>query len=77
MIRISRRLLVTSWRSTWVLAIDPRNLTWKWWDSGWTASNVHSLNGRLFATTHYNGVVAQPKNAAPSAAATEAAGPEK
>jgi photosystem II stability/assembly factor-like uncharacterized protein len=69
-----RRLLVTSWRSTWVLAIDPSNLTWKWWDSGWMTGNVHSLNGRLFATTLYNGVVAQPKDAAPTVT-TKAPGP--
>jgi photosystem II stability/assembly factor-like uncharacterized protein len=69
-----QRLLVTSWSSTWVLAIDPMNMTWKWWDTGWTMRNVHSSGSRLFATTLYNGVVAEPKAAVPTTAA-KAAGP--
>jgi hypothetical protein len=72
-----RRLWVTSRQSTWILAVDPLNLTWKWWDSGWITRNVHSLNGRVFATTPYNGVVAEPQGAASPVAATEIVGPGK
>jgi photosystem II stability/assembly factor-like uncharacterized protein len=70
-----QRLLVTSWRSTWVLAVDPTNMSWKWWDTGWMMRKVHSSSGRLFAATLYNGVVAEPKDTTTSTTTTAAAGP--
>jgi ligand-binding sensor domain-containing protein len=54
------RLIVTSWRSTLILALDVDNKTWKWWDTGWTVRAVRSLGSRLVAASLYNGVIVQP-----------------
>jgi photosystem II stability/assembly factor-like uncharacterized protein len=56
------RIVVTSWRSTMVFAIDESSKTWKWWDAGWTVRSVRSLGGRLVAASLYDGVVIQPKS---------------
>ena len=66
----SKRLIVTSNRSTLVLAIDPEQKNWKWWDIGWNVHTVRSSNGRFVAASLYDGVVVQPK---PTGAETEAA----
>ncbi|WP_254062099.1 transcriptional regulator [Acidobacterium sp. S8] len=65
------RIIVTSWRSTLIFAIDESSKTWKWWNTGWTVRSVRSLNGRLVAASLYNGVVVQPQTE--EAAATTAA----
>jgi hypothetical protein len=57
-----KRLVVTSFSSTWILGIDPASQTWKLWDAGWPVRNVHSSGGRLLAATQYNGVVIQPED---------------
>ena len=56
------RVIVTSWRSTMVFAIDESSKTWKWWDAGWTVRSVRSQGGRLVAASLYDGVVMQPKS---------------
>jgi photosystem II stability/assembly factor-like uncharacterized protein len=56
------RVIVTSWRSTMVFAIDESSKTWKWWDAGWTVRSVRSQGGRLVAASLYDGVVVQPKS---------------
>ncbi len=56
-----QRMVVTSWSSTWVLAIQESDKTWKWWDAGWHVRGVQSAGGRLVAASLYNGVVMQPK----------------
>jgi photosystem II stability/assembly factor-like uncharacterized protein len=63
-----KRLVVTSFNSTWILGIDPASRTWKWWDAGWLVRNVHSSGGRLVAATRYNGVVIQPEDTTMTAA---------
>jgi photosystem II stability/assembly factor-like uncharacterized protein len=61
------RIVVTSWRSTWVLGVNPSDRTWKWWDAGWNVRNVHSSGGRLLGTTLFNGVVTQSNSVPPAA----------
>jgi photosystem II stability/assembly factor-like uncharacterized protein len=61
------RVIVTSWRSTMVFAIDESSKTWKWWDAGWTVRSVRSQGGRLVAASLYDGVVVQPKSEEPGA----------
>jgi photosystem II stability/assembly factor-like uncharacterized protein len=58
-----KRVLVTSWGSNWVLAVDPTNRTFKFWDPGWKVRHVRSSGGRLVAATSYNGVVVEPHGA--------------
>ncbi|HTZ60695.1 MAG TPA: hypothetical protein VMB49_21440 [Acidobacteriaceae bacterium] len=59
-----KRVLATSWNSSWLLAIDPSDRTFKFYDPGWRVRHVRSLDGRLLAASPYNGVVMEPKNAA-------------
>jgi photosystem II stability/assembly factor-like uncharacterized protein len=56
-----KRVVVTSWASSWVLAIDPSDRTFKFWDPGWKVRHVRSSGGRLLAATSYNGVVMEPQ----------------
>jgi photosystem II stability/assembly factor-like uncharacterized protein len=58
-----KRVVITSWQSNWVLAIDPANRTFKFWDPGWKVRHVRSSGGRLVAATSYNGVVLEPQGA--------------
>ncbi len=52
---------MTSWASSWVLAIDPADRTFKFYDPGWKVRHVRSMGGRLLAATPYNGVVIEPQ----------------
>ena len=63
------RIVVSSWRSTLIFAIDDNTKTWKWWDAGWTVRAVQSLGNRLVAASQYDGVVMQPKSEETAAAA--------
>jgi photosystem II stability/assembly factor-like uncharacterized protein len=53
-------VFVTSWRSTWIYAINTVDKSWKWWDAGWNIHSVRSSGGRLFAASVYSGVLLQP-----------------
>ena len=55
-----KRVIVTSWNSSWVLAVNPADRTFKFWDPGWKVRHVRSAGGRLLAATSYNGVVVEP-----------------
>ena len=55
-----KRVVATSADSTLVFAIDPAEKNWKWWDAGWNVRMVHSIGGRLFAASLYDGVVVEP-----------------
>ena len=63
-----KRLLVTSWRSTWVLAVSESDRTFKYWDCGWMVHSVRSSGGRLVGASLFDGVVMQPNE--PAVAAT-------
>lgn len=54
------RLIVTSAEGTLIYAVDPRDRTWQWWNTGWPVRAVASLRGRLAAASFYSGVVMQP-----------------
>ncbi len=55
-----QRIVITSWSSTWVMAVNEADRSWKWWDAGWHVRGVRSNGGRLLAASLYNGVVVQP-----------------
>lgn len=57
-----QRILITSWSSTWVMAVNEADYKWKWWDAGWHIRGVQSNGGRLLAASLYNGVVMQPQD---------------
>jgi photosystem II stability/assembly factor-like uncharacterized protein len=58
-----KRVVITSWASSWVLAVDPADRTFKFYDPGWKVRHVRSVGGRLLAATSYNGVVLEPQKA--------------
>jgi hypothetical protein len=62
-----KRIVITSWSSTWVMAVNEADRSWKWWDAGWHVRGVRSNAGRLLAASLYNGVVMQPQSGAPNA----------
>jgi photosystem II stability/assembly factor-like uncharacterized protein len=66
-----KRIVVTSWASSWVLAIDPADRTFKFYDPGWKVRHVRSSGGRLLAATFYNGVVVEPQKGASKVAVAE------
>lgn len=59
-----KRIVITSWSSTWVMAVNEADKSWKWWDAGWHVRGVRSNGGRLLAASLYNGVVVQPQASA-------------
>jgi photosystem II stability/assembly factor-like uncharacterized protein len=56
-----QRIIVTSWNSTWVFAVDEQTKAFKWWDAGWEVRAVRSSGGRLMGASLFNGVVVQPQ----------------
>jgi len=56
-----KRIVITSWASSWVLAVNPADRTFKFYDPGWRVRHVQSVSGRLLAATAYNGVVLEPQ----------------
>jgi photosystem II stability/assembly factor-like uncharacterized protein len=57
-----KRIVITSWSSTWVMAVNEADKSWKWWDAGWHVRGVRSNGGHLLAASLYNGVVVQPQS---------------
>jgi hypothetical protein len=64
-----KRVVITSWSSSWVLAVNPADRTFKFYDPGWKVRHVQSAGGRLLAATPYNGVVMEPTTPAKTAVA--------
>jgi photosystem II stability/assembly factor-like uncharacterized protein len=60
-----KRIVITSWSSTWVMAVNEADKSWKWWDAGWHVRGVRSNGGHLLAASLYNGVVVQPQSNTP------------
>jgi photosystem II stability/assembly factor-like uncharacterized protein len=56
-----KRIVITSWASSWLLAVNPADRTFKFYDPGWKVRHVQSLGGRMVAATAYNGVVLEPQ----------------
>ena len=56
-----KRIVITSWSSTWVMGVNEADKSWKWWDAGWHVRGVRSNGGHLLAASLYNGVVVQPQ----------------
>ncbi|MCU1284686.1 MAG: glycosyl hydrolase, repeat protein [Acidobacteriales bacterium] len=64
----NQRLIAISHTSTEIFASADLGKSWKRLDTGWTLRSVRSVRGRFLATTAFDGIVAQPEIAAPSAA---------
>jgi photosystem II stability/assembly factor-like uncharacterized protein len=56
-----KRIMVTSWDSTMIFAVDEHTRDFKWWEAGWNVRFVRSIGGRLMGASLFNGVVVQPQ----------------
>ena len=67
-----RRILVSSRSSGQVYAIDPKTMTWDWWQTGYDIVLIRAAGGRLVAASLDDGVLVGPQVA--PAYATPASG---
>lgn len=54
------KVLVSSQASDDVYAIDPKTLSWKWWQTGYRIGLVRVAGGRVLAASMYDGVLLEP-----------------
>jgi photosystem II stability/assembly factor-like uncharacterized protein len=58
------RVLVSSHSSDQVFAIDPKSLTWNWWQTGFRINLIRAAGQRMLAASMYDGVLIEPPSAA-------------
>ncbi len=56
-------VLASSRTSDQIFAIDPKTLTWKWWQTGYPVAQIRGEGERLVAASLNDGVLLQPKAA--------------
>jgi len=54
------RVLVSSRSGGQIYMIDPKNLTWKWAESGYRIALIRAAGGRLLAASLFDGVLVEP-----------------
>ncbi len=54
------KVLASSHSSDQVFAIDPKTLSWKWWQTGYRIALVRAAGSRLLAASLYDGVLLEP-----------------
>ena len=57
---ITHRVLVSSRNSDQIFAIDPKTLTWKWYQTGYPIALVRSEGQRMVAASVHHGVLLEP-----------------
>jgi ligand-binding sensor domain-containing protein len=57
---VSHRVLVSSRESDQVFGIDPKTLTWKWWQTGYDVALIRPAGDRLVAASVGDGVLVEP-----------------
>jgi hypothetical protein len=57
----SKRILVSSRSSDQVYAIDPKTMTWNWWQTGYRIVLIRAAGGRLVAASLNDGVLVGPE----------------
>ncbi len=55
-----KRILVSSRSSDQIFAIDPKTMTWKWWQTGYHIALIRAIGDRLVAASLNDGVLLQP-----------------
>ena len=56
----SKRILVSSRNSDQVFAIDPKTLSWKWWQTGYPIALIRAAGEHLVAASLNDGVLLEP-----------------
>lgn len=59
----THRLLVSSDSSDQIFAIDPKKITWNWWQTGYNITIIRAAGDRLVAASVDDGVVMEPRPA--------------
>ena len=57
----SKRILVSSRSSDQVYAIDPKTMTWNWWQTGYDIVLIRAAGDRLVAASLDDGVLVGPE----------------
>ena len=70
----SKRILVSSRASDEVYAIDPKTMTWDWWQTGYDIVLIRAAGDRLVAASLDDGVLVGPKLSAAVSAPAASAG---
>ena len=55
-----KRVLVSSQSSDQIFGIDPKSMTWKWWQTGYRIALIRTGGGRLIAVSVNDGVLVGP-----------------
>lgn len=59
----THRVLLSSRQSDQVFGLDPKHLTWKWWQTGYNVALIRPAGDRLVAASVGNGVLVEPSTA--------------
>jgi photosystem II stability/assembly factor-like uncharacterized protein len=54
------KVLVSSRASDQIFSIDPKTLSWKWWQTGFDIALIRAAGERLVAASLYDGVLVEP-----------------
>jgi hypothetical protein len=55
------RILASSRSSDQIYSIDPKNLTWKWFHTGYNVAHIRIADGRLIAASVFDGILVEPR----------------
>jgi photosystem II stability/assembly factor-like uncharacterized protein len=55
------RILASSRSSDQIYSIDAKNLTWKWFHTGYNVAHIRSADGHLIAASVFDGVIVEPR----------------
>jgi hypothetical protein len=56
-----KRVLISSQSSDQIYAIDPKTMTWKWWQTGYRIGLIRAAGSRMVAASLYDGVLVEPQ----------------
>ncbi len=56
----TKRVLVSSRNSDQIFAIDPKTLTWNWYQTGYPVALIRAAGGRMVAASVHHGVLLEP-----------------
>lgn len=57
----THRVIVSSRTSDQIYAIDPKTMTWKWWQTGFRIGLIRPAGDRMVAASLYDGVLVEPQ----------------
>jgi photosystem II stability/assembly factor-like uncharacterized protein len=58
----SGRVLASSRSSDQIYSIDPKTMTWKWWQTGYRISLARAAGDRIVVASPYDGVLVEPSS---------------